>query len=238
MWAEEPETPEELLIRKRHAEELRAIIKRASPRTQAMFQEWAKGATYSEIAENHGVSKTRARGLCLGLIGALNRLDPDVIARREREREFDAAERASRAAARAASEAARLEMARERDAELRRRVDAASRDPRWGIAAHLHFFTGRPPDICGMVQGLSQREWIYVWSAWGRPRSPSEMPSVQWRYVDTMDMEDVARACDEFCARGQGHAEAPPAYTVTPAYDTRARMPRMMSREEIARVFA
>ena len=208
MWAEEPETPEELLIRKRHAEALRAIIDQARPRTRAMFQEWAAGATYREIGARHGVSMNRARQVCVELIDSLKSLDPAAIARRERKRDRDAAERAARAVVMAREVAARLEAERAREVELRRRAATASSDPRWGIAATLHFFTGRPPDVCGMVQGLPRHEWVHVWSAWGRPGTPSEMPAIPWRYVDTMDMEDVARACDAFRARGQGHARA------------------------------
>lgn len=236
MWADEPETPEELLIRKRHAEELRAIIDQARPRTRAMFQEWAAGATYREIGASHGVSSHRARQLCVGLIDALNRLDPDVIARREAARERSAEESARRAVAIAIAQAARQDEERAREREFQRRVDVASCDPRWGIAATLHFFTGRPPDICGMVQGLPQSEWIHVWSAWGRPRSPSEMPPMPWRYVDTMDMEEIARACDAFCARGQGyHATLPVTTTVTPYRMPRG--PREMSSREMERAF-
>jgi len=74
MWAEEPETPEELLMRKREAETLAVAISALRPRLRKAIEcalEDGEDGNYAAAAKRLGVSKTRARQLTIGAIGAL-----------------------------------------------------------------------------------------------------------------------------------------------------------------------
>lgn len=74
MWAEEPETPEEWMMRKEAAGVSVEYLSAVPARTLEMLTQYAHGWTFREIATHHDISGTRAQSIVQRAVRNLERM--------------------------------------------------------------------------------------------------------------------------------------------------------------------